>query len=153
MIIGLGLVWHPVSAAVARAQASSPIASGNLRLPGRGLCVRPGENISTSSSLVRSPQWSRAVARCLQSSQPVFGLRHGNQVNVIGHQAVAPYRHAEFCAPRAHRRQTRRIIVIVEEGLLSAVAAPGNVMRQTRNHQPCQPSHDRNSRNTTGVCH
>jgi hypothetical protein len=71
-------------------------------------------------------------------TQAIFGLRHGDQMNVIGHQAIAPNLHALFTTPVGHQFHIGRIVAIVEKRLLATVAALRDVMRQTRNDQPCQ---------------
>lgn len=72
--------------------------------------------------------------------QPLFSSRHCNQVNVIGHQAVAPDLNALLTAPLGHQFHVSRIVPVVEERLLSAVATLGDVVRQTRNDQSRQSS-------------
>ena len=56
-------------------------------------------------------------------------------MNVIGHEAIAPDLDALLAAPLGHQFDVGRVVVIAKEGLLSAVAALGYVMRQTGNDQ------------------
>jgi len=67
------------------------------------------------------------------SPQPVLRLRHGNQVNVIGHQAIGPNLDPSLSAPVSHQFQISRIVFIAEERLLPTISSLRYVMRQTRN--------------------
>jgi hypothetical protein len=65
--------------------------------------------------------------------QPILRLRHRNQVNMIGHEAVRPDLDPPFSAPLAHQFKIRRIIFGVKKRLLPAISPLCYVMRQTRN--------------------
>jgi hypothetical protein len=69
--------------------------------------------------------------------QAVFGLGRRNQMDVIGHQAIAPNLDAPFAAPVGHQFDIRRIVSIVEKSLLAAVATLRDMVRQTRDDQSC----------------
>ncbi|MEN6405922.1 MAG: hypothetical protein ABFC77_05565 [Thermoguttaceae bacterium] len=71
----------------------------------------------------------------------ILGFWHCNQMNVVWHQAIRPNLYSLFAAPLGHQFQVGRIVAIVEKRLLSAIAALRNVMRQTRDDQPCQSCH------------
>jgi hypothetical protein len=69
--------------------------------------------------------------------QAIFGLRHRNQVNVIGHEAVCPDHDPSFPTPLGHQFDVGRIIFVVKERPLPTVPALGYVMRQAGNDQSC----------------
>ena len=84
--------------------------------------------------------------------QAVLRRRDRDQVDVIGHQAVAPYLHSPFAAPFGHEFHVSRIVSIIEERLLTAVTALGYVVRHSRNDQSRQPCHPTSlARFTDGV--
>ena len=69
--------------------------------------------------------------------QAVLRLRHGNQMNVIGHQAIGPDRNATLFTPLRHQFHIGRVGLVTEKRLLPTIPALGHVMRQTRNDQSC----------------
>ena len=66
--------------------------------------------------------------------QTLFGSRHRDQVDVIGHEAIAPYIHALFAAPLRHELHVTRVVLAAEKRLLPTVATLRYVVRHTRNH-------------------
>ena len=68
--------------------------------------------------------------------QRLFRCRHGDQVDVIRHQAVAPNLDALFAAPVGHQFHIGGIVFLVEKRPLSTVAALGHVVRHARNDYP-----------------
>jgi hypothetical protein len=74
-------------------------------------------------------------------SQAVFSLWHGNQVNMVGHQAIGPDLHGTLPAPLRHERDVGLVILICEEGRQSAVAPLGDMMGDAGSHDACDASH------------
>ena len=68
---------------------------------------------------------------------------------MIWHKTVAPYLHLMLAAPFGHKFHVRNVVPLVEEGLLSAVAALRYVMRQAGNHDSCLSSHAANLAGST----
>ena len=66
--------------------------------------------------------------------QAILGFRRRNQMDVIGHQAIAPNLDPFLTAPLGHQFDVGRVVLVVEKGLLSTVATLGDVVRQSRNH-------------------
>lgn len=68
---------------------------------------------------------------------------HQNQMDVVGHQAIAPHRNPR--RPAALRRQCAifGVVVRAEKDLLPPVAALGDVVRNPRNDDPCQSCYQR----------
>ena len=55
-------------------------------------------------------------------------LGHGDEVNVIRHQAVAPNREALLCTVVPEQVQVERVVSIFKEDSLATVAALGDVV-------------------------
>jgi len=64
--------------------------------------------------------------------EPILVARHGDDVNMVGHQTIAPDRHLRPRRCFGQQIEIERIIAVLEEGLLAPVAALGDVMRQAR---------------------
>ena len=73
--------------------------------------------------------------------QAVLRLRHGNQVNMIGHKTIRPNLDPSFPTPVGHQFDISRIVFIAKKRLLPTIPALGYVMWQARNDQSCQSSH------------
>ena len=56
------------------------------------------------------------------TGQTVLRFRNGDQMNVVGHEAVCPYLHAILSCPFGQQSQVRNVICVGEKGLLSAIA-------------------------------
>ena len=70
--------------------------------------------------------------------------RNGNEMNVIGHEAIGP--NINFAAPAgiAHQGNIFSIIIVAEKSLHAAVSPLREVMRYTRYDDPRYPCHKRN---------
>src|SRR3974390_2990133 len=69
-----------------------------------------------------------------RSSQPLLRRRNGNQMDMIGHEAITPYFHPLVTAPISHQFQIRRVISVVKEGRLATVSPLGYMVRDPRNY-------------------
>ena len=88
-------------------------------------------------SAVASVGMLEGLCKCLG------GARHSNQMDVIGHQAVAEQRHAiEFTVP-PQQFQVRGARGVIIENHLLRVTALRNMMRDVNHHDPRKSSHDR----------
>ena len=74
-------------------------------------------------------------------TQPVLVLGHGDQVNVVGHQAVSPDGHSALFTPLRHQIDVRLIVLLREERLLPPIPPLRHVMRVAGNNNSCQSSH------------
>ena len=83
--------------------------------------------------------------------QAVLGLRHRNQVNVIGHQTRRPDIHVVFYTPFCHQINIDTIIFIIEKGWLTTITALGDVMGNTRGYDACDSCHNRRIAETKGL--
>ena len=70
-------------------------------------------------------------------SQAIGRLRHRDQVDMIGHQAVRPDLDLVSAAPLPHQFQVALVIVVTKERLLPAVSPLGDVMGQARDDDAC----------------
>ena len=61
---------------------------------------------------------------------------------MVGHQAPGPNRDPRIGAAFGHQLDIEPIVVIVEKDGLAAVAALGDVMRNTGHDGPREPGHD-----------
>ena len=68
-------------------------------------------------------------------------LRYGEQMDVIGHQAVGPNLDPFLAAPPGHQLDVSRVVVLAEERLLTSVAALRDVVGQPGDNQPRQSCH------------
>ena len=66
-----------------------------------------------------------ANGRC----QGLFVWGNDDQVDMVGHEAVAPEFNCIVCAPLADEVEVGLIVFVGEEGLLATVAALGDVVR------------------------
>ena len=85
------------------------------------------------------PAFAKIDAPCIAPVRLAYGLPegrlgfgNGDQVDVIGHQAIGPYRHAIMGAPFGHQVLVGPVILITEETVLTPVAPLGHMMRKTR---------------------
>jgi hypothetical protein len=67
-------------------------------------------------------------------AQGVFRGRHGNQMNVVGHEAIASNLNPPLTAPSRHQLQLRLIIVVPEKGLLATIATLRGVVGHSGNN-------------------
>lgn len=74
--------------------------------------------------------------------QSVHIFRHGDDVDMVGHQAIGPDRHARL--PRGLRQQIeiQRIIVIFKKRPLPPVTTLRDVMRDARQDEARKAGHD-----------
>jgi len=86
---------------------------------------------------------ARVTPVCLADPppQPVLVLGHGDQVNVVGHQAVSPDGHSALFTPLRHQIDVRLIVLLREERLLPPIPPLRHVMRVAGNNNSCQSSH------------
>jgi len=82
-------------------------------------------------------------------SQAVIRFRRRDQMDVVGHQAVAPDLDRCLAAPLGHQFNVCRVVAIVEECLPATVASLSNVVRQTRNNPPRQSCNARTLQTVT----
>ena len=75
-------------------------------------------------------------------TQAVRGPGHGDQVDVIGHEAVRPDFNLLGKAELGHQLQVAEVILVAEKRLLPAVSPLGDVVRQTRDDDTCQSGHE-----------
>lgn len=59
----------------------------------------------------------------------LFCRGYSDKVYMVWHKAPRPDFHPTFSAPFGHEREVFQIIVVTEEGLLAAIAALGDVVR------------------------
>src|SRR5882762_5196635 len=62
-------------------------------------------------------------------------------MGVIGHEAIRPDLDAASVAPLGHQRRVQEVVVVAEEGLLSAVSALRDVMRKIRDNGARETRH------------
>ena len=82
-----------------------------------------------------------AMRRRQGASKSIGIDRRQDQVNVIGHQHPGPDLDLGSTAGFRQEVAVKGIVGIAKEGLRSTVAALGDVMRQTRDHQPRKTAH------------
>ena len=75
------------------------------------------------------------------ASQAVGALGHGHEVNVVRHQAVGPHLDATDGASLRHQGEVHLIVLAAQEGLLTAVAALGDVVGHPRHHHASESGH------------
>lgn len=75
-------------------------------------------------------------------AQSILRGRNGDQVDVIGHQAVGPDLDPALPARLGHQVEIRDVVLVAEKRLLPTVPPLGNVMRITRYNHSCNPRHD-----------
>jgi hypothetical protein len=73
--------------------------------------------------------------------QPTSIGGYSDHVDVVGHQAVAPYVNGMFSAPVRHQIDVRTVVPVGEKCLLPAVAALGYVMRIVGYNDSCDSGH------------
>ncbi len=66
------------------------------------------------------------------SRQPLAGLRHEDQMDVIGHQAPGPAGNSPGTAMLSQQLDIQSVIVVTEEHRLPPIATLGNVVRHIR---------------------
>jgi hypothetical protein len=59
---------------------------------------------------------------------------HGDEMDMVGHKAIAPYFYTAVIAPLRHQPDILPVILISEKGLLASVSTLGNVMREAGNN-------------------
>ena len=72
----------------------------------------------------------------------ILGTRHGNQMNVVRHQAVRPDLDAATPAPLGHQVDASLVVLVAEGGLLPTVSSLGNVMQDPGHYRTCYSWHD-----------
>ncbi len=60
---------------------------------------------------------------------------------MIWHQAISPDIHLIFSAPLTHQIELGPVVVVAEKGLLTAVAALGDMMGVSRCYDACDSGH------------
>ena len=75
------------------------------------------------------------------AAQSVSRLRHRDQVDMVGHQAVGPDLDAAAIAPLAHQADVGLMILVGEKRAQTAVAPLRQVMREPGSHYARQPRH------------
>ena len=75
-------------------------------------------------------------------TQTVRGPGHGDQVDVIGHEAVRPDFNLLGKAELGHQLQVAEVILVAEKRLLPSVSPLCDVVRQTRGDDTCQSGHE-----------
>jgi len=75
-------------------------------------------------------------------AQSFCRIRHGDQMNVIGHEAIRPDVDVEAVARFGQQREIEQVVVWFEERELPAVAALCDVVRQSGNDHAGKASHD-----------
>jgi len=76
-------------------------------------------------------------------TQTCFIVGAGNQVNVIRHQAIRPYRYLVLITPVTHQCDIKTVVFVTKEGLLAAIAALRYMKGNTGNDNsgyPCYVS-------------
>jgi len=64
-----------------------------------------------------------------------------DQVHVVGHQAIGPYRNARLQGLLGQQIEIDFLVAVFKEDGLAPVATLGNMMRKPRNHDPSESSH------------
>lgn len=75
-------------------------------------------------------------------AQSILRGRNGDEVDVIGHEAVGPDLNPAFAAPLGHQLQIGDVVLLAEKRLLPTVPPLRDVMRITRYNHSCNPRHD-----------
>jgi hypothetical protein len=78
--------------------------------------------------------------------QPVWPIGNEDQMDVVGHQALAPHRHAMFSAFHGQEIAIKLVIGVAEENRLAAIAALRDMMRQSGNDEAGDAGHTRDER-------
>ena len=76
------------------------------------------------------------------NSQAILSLRHGHEVDVVWHEAVAPDCDGIAGAPLVHQIDVCLVVFIREKGLLPAVAALCDVVGETGCNSSRDSGHD-----------
>jgi hypothetical protein len=74
-------------------------------------------------------------------AQPVRIGGHQDEVHVVGHQAPRPDRDIGRLAMRAQEIAIERIVGVAEEGARTTIAALGDVVRMTGEHDAGETGH------------
>lgn len=74
-------------------------------------------------------------------AQSIFMARHNDDMNMVGHQAIAP--DLQPCLPRGLAQQIfiKHIVLIIEECWQATVASLGHMMRKARDNKAGKTSH------------
>jgi len=67
---------------------------------------------------------------------------NGNEVNVVGHQAIAEDAHVMLAALRPQNVEIGNAVIVHKKHVLPVVPALGNMVRETRNHHAGLSWHD-----------
>lgn len=76
------------------------------------------------------------MLRFQHTLQSVIGGWNGNQMDVIGHQAIGEYFNTEFLAVFLEPGQLRLTILICEKDVFSPIATLGDVVGNTGKYRP-----------------
>jgi len=76
-----------------------------------------------------------------RAAESVGGLRHRDQMDVVGHQAVGPYLDPAAIAPVAHQADIGLVVLVGKERAQAAVAPLRHMVREPRSHYARQPWH------------
>lgn len=74
-------------------------------------------------------------------AQPIAIARHRDDVDVVGHEAIGPYFHPEPPRRIGHQIEIQRIVALLEKGLLTPIAALGDVARDAGETLSGEASH------------
>ena len=78
-----------------------------------------------------------------RTGEGLFVGRHSDKVDMVWHEAVAPYVHGEMCAPFAHESEVGLIVVVGEEGLKASITPLGDMMWQAGSNGSRDSCHKR----------
>lgn len=85
------------------------------------------------------------VGAAQRGGHGVGALRHGDQVNVLGHEAVSPEAQRSVVGVVPQEVEIEAIVLGIEEDLLALVSALGDVVRKIFKDNPGDSRHRRYS--------
>lgn len=65
------------------------------------------------------------------TAEAVLISRHRDHMNVVGHQAIGPYLHSRPFSPIGEEIKVERVVAVFKERPFAAVAALGDVVRDS----------------------
>ena len=74
-------------------------------------------------------------------AQPVVMTGHNDDMNMVGHQAIAPDLRSRLPRRLAQQIFVKRIVVIIEECWQATIASLGYMMRKARDNKAGKTSH------------
>jgi hypothetical protein len=75
------------------------------------------------------------------TSKPLRVGGHGNEVNMVRHQAPGPDGDVIGTAPLRHQIDIGEVIVVAKKGLLTAIPPLGDVVWEARDYYSCDSCH------------